>query len=417
MRYQRYLLPAALVVALTTAACGQNGTPAKSNSSPVVPSSQSSAAATADPSSWTSLGPIRSLWMAFNRPGVAADPTADPGDLAVCRIGAVDVSTNGGATWTSVPTSDVVTATAASPYPVTKLAHAEPTCTSAVVDPAHPKTVYATFNAGKAPYGMPPVFTVPAYTTDGGQTWHIVSAPTGASAGTFGQFQVTPSGVAAIFAATASRSSAVVTETTDGGAVWHAADLLCPKTGPCLVWGPSASGIGSCAMNAYAQPIEASPNDGKTWTALPAPSGPGSPIPMLANGCGLNQLVALSATTVLLIGNGTTEPAEAVRLSHNSGKSWVNVPLPSLPGNNAPAGLQMLPNGTLISAVFTQTGATTYGDALALLKPGATTWCTVPNLIITNMDPSTLQAVGSSLWWNDGQGGAPQSKPLSQIQC
>ncbi len=158
-------------------------------------------------------------------------------------------------------------------------------------------------------------------------------------------------------------------------------------------------------------------NDGKTWTVLQAPSGPGSPIPMLINGCGLNQLVALSASAVLLIGNGTTEPAETVRFSHNNGKSWVNVPLPSLPDDSAPAGLQMLPNGTLISAVFTQTSATTYGDALALLKPGATAWCTVPNLTITNMDPSTLQAVGSSLWWNDGQGGTPQSKPLSQIQC
>ncbi len=229
MRYQRYLLPATLILALATTACGTGTTTAKSSSAPAVSSSQSTASTTttADPSSWASLGTVRSLWMAFNRPGIAADPAAHPDDLAVCRTGAVDVSANGGATWASVPTSAVVTATAASPYPVTKLANAEPTCTSAVVDPSHPKTVYATFNAGKAPYGMPPVFTIPVYTTDGGQTWHIVTAPIGASAGTFGQFEVTPSGVAAIFAAMASRSSALVMETADGGAVWHSATLVC----------------------------------------------------------------------------------------------------------------------------------------------------------------------------------------------
>jgi hypothetical protein len=315
-----------------------------------------------------------------------------------------------------------VAATAGTAYPVQATAPNAPACSAALADPAHPQTVYATFAAGKAKYGMPPVYNIPMYTTDAGAHWHVVTPPAGSGAGDFGQFAASASGVTATFSlsGTPAKGAApfTVAETTDGGSTWHATTLSCPAQGPCLAWGPAASGIGSCAMSAYPQPVEASTDGGHTWAALPPPSGP---MPILANGCSLNQLVALSSSRVALVANGAIAPQDAFRISENGGQTWQSVALPALPASGSSQGLQMLPNGSLIAPVFTQTSTKSFENQIALLSPGATSWCTVPGLTIpgSNTNQASLQAAGGRLWWvSSGKSGmSAQSAPLSAIHC
>lgn len=434
MSRRLFALPALLALAVAATACGSPaqkspGTTSTPAASSVVSTSPASGRAVATPNTWTALGSAKPLAIVPNRPGISADPT-HPAVLAYCAPGSVQVSRDGGKSWTAVSTAGVVAATAKSPYPVkTMSGESAPTCRTAVADTDHQGTIYASFDAGPANGGMPPIFNVPVYSTDGGAHWGIVPSPTGFAAGGFGQFAVTGGGVDAVFGrapavfANAPATNATkmppfgVVTTADGGATWKAGALTCPAQGPCLAWGPAASGTGSCAMHAYPQPVEASADRGKTWTALAAPAG--SPLPILVNGCGANQLVALSPSRVALVGNGTVEPADAVRVSDDSGKTWTDVALPALPGNGSiTPGLHMLPDGSLLVTVSMQLSNGQFGAQLALLQPGAKAWCTVSGVTLkgAHTDPTTLQAVGNRLMWIEN-GSTAKSVPLASVHC
>jgi len=454
---------ALLAAAVTVAACGGPArAPAGSSSSAAASTSTATPASPAAPTAWAALGAVRPLWIARNAPGPVSDP-AQPQDLAVCAPGAVKVSRDGGKTWTSVPTGGVVAATAKTPYPVlAQGGAAAPTCTAALADMAHRRAAYAVFAAGPAKYGMPPIYYIPLYTTDGGAHWQVVVPPNNSSAGGFGGFQISGGTVRALFnptpvvrivpgagdapnthattglasgvtpatdsgASSSDRStpsspaglSFRVTETTDGGASWRAGAMSCPASGPCAAWGPAPSGTGSCAMHPYPQPVLASTDGGKTWSSLPAPAG--APPSLLANGCALNQLAALSLTRLALVANGTATPQDTLRISEDGGRTWSSVALPALPGGGSTQALQMLPDGSLVAPILVQTAPGRYGSHLQLLKPAATAWCTVPNVTLqgSDTDPTTLQAAGGRLWWIQAGTTAPtvQSVPLSAIHC
>lgn len=370
------------------------------------------------PHAWAALGQVRPLWIERNRPGLAAD-AAHPGVLAYCIAGAIEITRDGGTRWTKIPTAGVVPATAATGYPITQTPAGVPACTAAVPDPAHPDTVYASFSAGKARVGMPPVYNVPVYTTDAGAHWKVVQPPAGSDAGRFGQFTVESGAVAAVFATGRYPAAAAVTRTTDGGTAWGAGSLDCPAGGPCVAWGPAASGTGSCAMHAYAQPVEASADRGRTWTPLAAPAG--SPMPMLATGCALGQLVALSPTRVALVANDAPSPRDVLRISDDRGKTWHRITLPALPGGGQSQALQMLPDGSLLAPVFASLKNGTFGGVLDLLPPAAAAWCTIPGVTLagTGTDASTLQAAGGRLWWVErgAQGASVRSVSLRRIHC
>lgn len=436
-------VPLAILMGTLTAACGAGprtpasggGTAAKSatsaaaSGSSAASTSSSHAASTSGTKTgtsgtttgltWSGLGAIQPLTIQNNTPGLAADPVAHPQDLALCLPGGISVSRTGGSSWTTVSTAGVVAATAQSGYPV----QGTPTCMRAVADPQHPRTVYATFAAGQKKYGMPPVYSIPLYTTDSGNSWHLVTPPAGASLGSFGQFAVSGGGVLAIFAARGTSASgpgpASVTATDNGGASWHAATLSCPAAGPCVTWGAAASGTGSCAMNGYPQTIERSADGGRTWTAeSQGATGPGS---MLANSCFPNQLAAISKTQTLLVANGTMQPQDAVRVSDDGGKTWRAVALPTLPGGAqaaASGGLRILPDGTLLQVTTPTTGAAL---TLQLLAPKATAWCTVPGVSLSGVFAGSMQVIGSQLWWvrtnAQGQNPAPANVPLSKLRC
>lgn len=387
---------------------------ASSASSASAPSAGSTS--NAGPATWAGLGTLRPLWIRRSAPGPAADP-AQPGLLAYCAAGAVRISRDGGSTWRSFPTSGAVAATAASPYPI--LAQGgPPTCREALADPGHPGSAYAAFSAGPAGAGMPPVYAIPLYTTDGGAHWHLVTPPPGFGPGGFGGFRVTRSGVQAMFGQRPGTSalagpSFATTSSRDGGGSWQPGTAACPATGPCAIWGPAPSGIGSCAMNAYPQPVLLSPDGGRRWTALPPPTG--APLPILANGCAPNQLAALGGQHLALVLNGTGAASGTVRLSSDGGKTWTAVRLPALPGGGTQA-LQLLPDGSLLAPVLARQTGGGYGLQLQRLAPGASAWCTVPAVeLASGTNPATLQAAGGHLWWV-GTGGLT-GVPLTAVRC
>lgn len=427
-------LAAALGCCLLSVACG-GVVPAQAvsqPSTPVGPAATHATAVTATPAttpvSWAAL--TASAWqplrIARNRPGIAAD-AARPDLLAYCVPGAVATSRDAGRTWRRVPTAGVPAATAASAYPVEAVSGQAPACTSAGVDPARAGTVYAVFAAGPAGSGMPPVYSVPVYTRDGGRTWRIVPAPAGSGAGRFGQFAVSGGTVDAVFGRGATPAPGAgaapfeLERTIDGGSTWRTAAPACPATGPCLVWGAAVSGTGSCAMHAYPQPIAVSPDGGRTWAPPPAP-GP-APLAMSANGCGLDQLVALSPTRIALIANESDVPSDVLRVSADLGRMWRTVTLPPLPGGATSEALQMLPDGGLIAPVLGRLADGSFGQRLELLRPGVTHWCTVAGVTLRGAatDPTSLQAAGGRLWWvqRGGAGTAATAVEVSlqAIRC
>jgi len=365
-----------------------------------VPGSASSASASSATArvTWSALGKFTPLWVHPSEPLLGTDPN-HPATLALCVPGAVRISRDGGAAWTTVPTTGVAAALSAVGYNLPVPAHTE-ACNSAVVDPTHTGRVYAVFGVEFHRYGIPPSYAVAVYTTDAGKTWAAVPPPNGFNPGDFGGLHVTRTGaVQAIFGPPVGSSPShhpafAVAETIDGGEAWQPAALACPASrGPCLRWGPAPDGTGSCAMHAYPQPMELSTDGGRNWR-------PPYNTANLTNTCGAsNEIVGVGVTRVLLIDSNTplTGPM-VVRVSDDDGHTWARVALPSLPAgtHQVPEIVQMLPSGTLLARL--KSGAAYH---LYLLAPGASAWCTTPGLTLTGSRIywGTMQATDGRLFW------------------
>lgn len=403
--------------------------PQASASTPAAAPASSATASTPTPaptpsatagSGWTALGTLKPSWVLRNK--AALQPSGqDPKFLAYCTVGAVEVSRDGGTTWTAVATAGVPTALTQSGYALPAPNGQTPACDSAVADPGHEGSVYAAFSVGSAKYGMPPVYHVALQTTDSGAHWSVVPTPVGFTPGDFGGFAVASGAVQAMYGQNQGKLTYDVFATTDGGAHWQDYPLACQGAGPCVLWGPAPSGIGSCAMHAYPQPVLRSADAGKLWAS--AQQGPVDELSMLANSCALNELVGIGSGRALLVANGPAGETHALRVSSDNGKTWSDVSLPTLPNKAQPMGLQMLPDGSLLATGSGQTaGSANVPLPLDLLKPGAPSWCVVPGLTLhgSTTDPQSVQVIGSRLWWlergNDGKP-APYSAPLTDVHC
>ena len=357
--------------------------------------------------SWASLGSLRPLWVqtgGLNQP-FFADP-ANPKRLAYCAPGAVDTSTDGGATWASVPTGSAAKVAATTDFSIFDSGSPPATCSAVVLDPDHPESLYAAFPTFKKNEGAPPIFYVGYATTDNGRTWQTVPAPSGFTLGQFGGFQLTGHSVLALFGGAPSldvpatgKIKIAVEQTADGGQTWAPAQLTCPADGPCVRWGPSPSGIGSCAMHGYFQSVEMSQDGGRTWSTPAWPSGD--------NACDSNELVGLGPSTVaLLSGNTAGEGSYPLLYSRDGGQTWVVVALPPLPGQGGeplPYSPRFLPNGALVAQ-------SSGSGPWYLLLPGASNWCVVAG-IPAGAESDSLRAAGDRLWWLE-QGNSPNTTPI-----
>jgi hypothetical protein len=349
-----------------------------------------------------------------------------PGRLAYCAPGAIQVSMDGGATWSAIDAREVVAATAGISYTLGRpdgsfspAGAATPECLAVTLDPQHPDSYYATFAAAQKPYGAPPIYFIGYVTTDGGKRWQVVPVPPDHALSQFGGFRSNQPGVQALFSDTAGppfdegpglgqKVPFTVEQTADGGRTWAASPLACPALGPCATWGPAPNGIGSCAMHGYAQPIEISADGGRSWTVPDWPSR--------ANACQLNELAALGPQRLALLAGPSDYP---LSISGDGGKTWQPVALPPLPGSQGNAlfyqGLQLLPTGALLSQAQD-------GQSWEMLLPGAANWCPLAGAAPPVVPDVALQAIGDRLWWLEtgtapGAAPVPRSASLSGLHC
>lgn len=373
--------------------------------------------------SWAALGRLRPLAITPNGALITQD-AAHPADLAYCAPdGGIARSSDGGSTWTTIPTAGMPAALRASTYapylPFGPTGGSEgPPCTGVVLDPAHPGIVYATFGAASAKYGAPPTFTLGFWTGDAGRTWHLVPAPRGYVLAGFGGFQVSGHTVVALFnrqSAAVSRGRWTAERLVDAAdQSWRPAALGCPAAGPCLRYGPAPNGLGPCAMNGAPQTVWASADGGRRWSEVHG---------VAPNACNLAQLVALGPRALALV-SGSPETAYPLLLSTDGGAAWRYVALPALPGQagNYPgplAGLQMLPDGALAAT-------SPNGAHLMLLPPGAGAWCVAAAPLPPGANSDAMDALAGRLWSfvtagayvNGRQAPArATSVPLSEVHC
>jgi hypothetical protein len=384
----------------------------------------------AAPPAWSSLGVAGPLLVQrssdLEQPSFGVDPS-QPQRLAYCAPGAIRLSSDRGATWTAIDTRGVIAATAGTPYILGDVGGAfppggttSPVCHAITLDPQHPDSFYATFEAAQKQYGAPPIFYLGYVTTNRGKSWQVVPVPPGHELGEFGGFRVGPKAVQALFANTfqPALSDAMVTptpapavpfavvQTRDGGQSWAAAQLACPAPGPCITWGTAPNGIGSCDMHGYEQPIELSADGGRSWVQLGWPDG--------ANACETNELATLGPKRIALLSGRADYP---VRISDDGGRTWQAVGLPPLPDSNGDAffpGLQILPDGTLLVQQLANGG-------WYLLAPGASNWCALAGSGLPSAAAMAVQPIGDRLWWQESGSApgavTPKNLPLADLRC
>ncbi len=391
--------------------------------------SVAAATLTADPPPlWSSLGPVRPLWIRASQRvtgAVVASASATSGAVAVCASdGGIRWTSDGGGTWASLPTSAAVSVAAGTKYvfqPVPRGQAPVPACASAVPDPDHPGVFYATFDLVAAPCDCaPPYIAVGYVTTDSGAHWRTVPPPAGFTLGDFGGFQVHGDTVQALFSTgnlprAGQSPHMAVMQTTDGGATWTAAPLGCPASGPCVRLGARASHINAC-MAEIGRSVLSSTDGGSTWRALRT-------IDECSNTA--TEVGAIGPSTLLLLGGGLPIPdgqssSVPLQVSRDSGATWSVVALPPLPGPAAAqegAGvlpLALLPDGAIAAAD---------GTSVQLLVPGASSWCPASGVTLPR-GAAGFAVAGGSYWWTrvaPPTGGAdlvqPGSVPLSTLRC
>lgn len=366
---------------------------------------------------WSFLGEVRPVLVQesarlYAPPAVAVDP-ADPQRIAYCTPGQIQLSTNGGTSWSAVSTQGVISATEPTSYTLfAPGSEQEPACHSVTLDPGHPQSFYVAFETAIRQYGAPPIFFMGYVTADGGQTWQLVPPPQGYEIDQFGGFRAGQGSVQAIFSGPMSSPEQAppfaVERTTDGGQTWTPGQLACPLSGSCIHWGAAPAQIGGMGVG-YTQAIEISTDGGQTWAT------PTWPANVILN-TGPSELAALSSSTVALLSGQGDYP---FLLSEDAGQTWKVILLPPMIGNeeNQPPlypGLQMLPNGALLSRPQAE-------GTWQMLLPGASGWCPVTGVSLPAA-PDLMTVIGSQLWWlesPEASAAAPviKSLPLSSLQC
>ncbi len=357
---------------------------------------------------------------------VAADP-ADPSTVAWCAGEGIGVSNDG--VMATLLTAGVDAALRALGFVASPRSLAPCTAVAPLAAaPGGPVALAAAFSTSLPAGGA--FYDIALYTLDGGQTWHPVPVPAGASAGGFGGFRYRAGDVEAVFAATVAQArtprasaagvptelvldpDAPLAELSDrAGLHWHATGLGCPSRGPCVTLGPYLPG--NCAVSAVTQPVLRSADGGLRWTRAAAPGIVGT--------CAEAELVGISAQTALLVDSVSPHPLAALR---DGGASWTDVALPRPAGERGAAlragagGIVTLPGGSLLLS-----GGQGYTGGWELLEPGGHAWCRVsaPAAVLQrSAQASPLTVIGGDLWWLTSSASSSQvinELPLSTLAC
>jgi hypothetical protein len=375
-------------------------------------------------SPWARLGRIPYLSSTYSGPS-AVNPAPFSSLVGWCELSRIVIT--GGATAVNVSTAGVKSALKGSTlhFFAGESTAVTPACDAVQLDPTHPDSVYAAFDTGQGA-SIPPIYLAPVYTTNAGATWQAVPIPKGFSIEDFSGFTTEGNHVAALFSNNNGISAGGVPEgthggyvttemTANGGASWTTATLGCPSTGPCMTFGPYY--WGNCAMSQDMQTLLLGPAGATAATGV---KWGDSTWVTSVNSCFTQQLVASSSRDLFLVDPSSEYP---LLRSTNSGVTWTNWGLPSIPAANygpdsAPLTNSMVlaPNGSLFASI---TNAAGNRQGLWRLYPAATSWCQVPNVFATTA-PDQIQALrvgADDLLWAQSSPSSMHSVPYAKLTC
>jgi hypothetical protein len=373
---------------------------------------------------WARLGRMPYLSSTYSGPS-AVNPAPDSSLVGWCEQSRIVIT--GGAAPVTISTADVKSALKGttlhffSGSPTT----ATPACDAVQLDPSHPDSVYAGFGTGQGA-SIPPIYLAPVYTTNAGSTWQAVPIPKDSSIEDFSGFTTEGTDVLALFSGNDNNSTdgspdgtnngyVTAEMTTNGGLNWSTTTLGCPSTGPCMTFGPYS--WGNCNMSQDTQslllgPAGATASTGVKWRD--------STWVTSVNSCFTPQLVASTSRDLLLIDPSSEYP---LLRSTNSGVTWTNWELPSIPAENygpdsVPQTDSMVfaPDGSLFASVTTPAGDR---QQLYRLYPAATSWCQVPNVYGTTA-PDLIQPLrvdATDLLWSQSSSSSMRIVPFAKLTC
>ncbi len=271
------------------------------------------------------------------------------------------------------------------------------TCEDIALDPRHPRTIYAAFQASEGG-SIPPSYGVALVTTNMGSSWRFVPPPKGYTRTDFAGFIERPSGVEMLYSSNyffplkPGQSAGLVAATSaTGGRSWTDVQLRCPTGAPCVIFGPEAP-QGACGMSEWQQSVLVGSTyeyRGTTrWRAAGAVSS--------VSQCGSQQLVTTASGDVYLVDRSRTRALHFT----NDGFHWTAVSLPKIDG--APVGGRFAPfsqlmtlaaNGALIAVAGSPLVT---AEHLELLKPRSTVWCATSAVLPTTTRQDPVVAMQSS---------------------
>ncbi len=380
---------------------------------------------------WASLGVIRPLLIQPSGWGspIAAQPRS--ATFGWCAPAGVEISTGGGRL-TLVPDKPVGQmltnshlALSRSPGSSRTIA----TCGDVALDPTHPKTIYADFQAAHGGL-IPPSYSVALVTTNMGRSWRFVPPPKGYTLTDFAGFVERPSGVELLYSSNyffplkpgQSATFAAATSST-GGRSWTDGQLRCPAGAPCVIFGPEAP-QGACGMSQWQQSVLVGTtyaDKGTTrWRAAGAVNS--------VNQCSSQQLIDTTSGDEFLVDRSRPN---ALLYTHD-GVQWTSVSLPKMDG--APVGKRFAPFGEIMTLAANGALVAVSGTPLAtaehleLLKPGSDAWCVTSAVLptATRQDPvaaiqSSESALVASFFTPISTGGGIKAMamafPLSTLRC
>jgi hypothetical protein len=354
---------------------------------------------------WASLGTLHPL--SILRSGLDAfgvDP-GNPHRFAYCAPGGIQLTSDGGQSWTSISTQGAVVASAATQYPLSTRYQPGPAfCDAVALDATHPASFYALFTTVDH-NGPPPMYYVGYFTKDAGRTWHPVPVPAGSDMRAFGGFEVDLSGVRALYTMWSDslppdQPIVAVEVTVDGGNTWTKGNLTCPPAGPCVALG--SKGWARCMAVEGWEAVLVSTDNGKSWSTTNH----------IRSCWRVVEVVGLAHGRLVTLDGRSQFP---LTVSDDGDRTSRTVALPQLPNqtDTGPAygNLELLPDGRLLSVSL----------HWYVLAPGAGAWCSVANSPTGSQTDTPAAAVpqliGDHLWWLDGWPATLRSFPLSAVHC
>lgn len=316
----------------------------------------------------------------------APTPVAVSGKEIVAQsayLGPLWESNNGGTTWHSLSLQSLIPLTSAAGFPsVWSNGQTAPQASSITLDPTYPQSLFVAVTGVLKKYDeAPPIYNLPAYSTNGGSTWHLVPAPSGMNLGDFGGFIQNSQGVFAYFA----KNGIITTEqTTDGGKSWHVLPLAQAAPQSSLVWGPVPD-QNNGQMGGFTPQSVLYKNANDIWRST-------ATVGLLQ---GPSNIALMPHQQALLISGSSSYP---VQFSTTGGASWQNLTIPTPPNATTEQSpyqrLLILPNRSLLALVNQNTGS-----AWFLLPPQATQWQAVPQSVLPTAI-GTLTITNKGVWWN-----------------